>query len=129
MGVASTAMMTATISPIWFDCRSPGTWIALFLSSAGPNHIPLLLCAFNLPLLKHAPSVKIVCVVCHWSILGSWWWLAGLFDILFGSVKFLKHSARFFLHVMVGLNRIASLVALPVMLCSFLIFVRDRFPC
>jgi hypothetical protein len=101
----------------------------LFLSSAGPNHIPLPLCAFNLPLLKHALLVKIVCVVCRWSVLGSWWWLAGSFDILFGSVKILKHSARFFLHVMVGSNRIASLVALAVMLRSFLVFVRDRFLC
>ncbi len=129
VGVASTTVMTATNSPVWFDCSSPGTWSALFLLSASPYHIPLPLCVFSFPLLKHVPSVKIVCVECHWCILGSWWQLAGMFDILFRSVKILKHSARLFLQVIVGLNRIASLVALVVMLCSFLVLVRERFLC
>ena len=120
--------MIATSSPTWFDWDGPGTFMALFCSSAGPNQIPLPLCAFSFPLLKHAPSVKIVTCGCLSWVLGSWCRLAGLCDIFSGFGNILKHSARLFLHVIVGLKIIALSVILVVMLCAFLVLVRERFP-
>ena len=127
-GVAFIAVMIATISPVWFECVSPGTFMALFRPSSGPNHIPLPLRAFSLPLLKHAPSVKMVCCGCQSCVPGSWCLLAGLFDILSGLVKILKHSARLFLHVIDGSKVMASFVIWAILLCSFLVLVRERFP-
>ena len=61
-------------------------------------------------------------------IPGSWYLLAGSFDIFVGSVKILKHSARLFFAVIMGSNRIAPFSALALMFWSFLVLVSDRFP-
>jgi len=57
VGRSCAALITATSSPTWFDCSFPGTRIVWFLGSSGAIHMPLLHCAFDFPLLKHAPSV------------------------------------------------------------------------
>ena len=51
------ALMMAVISATWFDWDGPGILIVWFLSSLGPNQMPLLHLAFSLPLLRQAPSV------------------------------------------------------------------------
>ena len=58
----------------------------------------------------------------------SWCLDASSFDIFARSVKILKHSARLFFVVMVGLNINALLMALALMFCSFLVLVSDRLP-
>ena len=54
IGRSCTTLITATSSPIWFDCSFPGTLIARFLWLLGASHIPLPHCAFVFPLLRHA---------------------------------------------------------------------------
>ena len=56
-GIVSAVTIIVAISPIWFDCSSPGTRMALFCSWFGLNQIPLPQCAFAFPFLKQAPSV------------------------------------------------------------------------
>ena len=99
--------------------------MALFLPSSGLNHILLPLCAFSFPLLKHAPSVKMVCCGCLLCVPGSWCHLA--FDIFSRLVKILKHSARLFLHVIDGSKIMASFIILAILLHSFPVLVRERF--
>ena len=127
-GVAFIAVITATSSPIWLDWGSPRTLIVWFLLSSKLYQIPLLHCASFFPLLKHALSVQTFSRGCLSWVLGSCWCLAGLFDILVGSVNILKHSARSPLLVIVGSKRIAPFVSLAIMFWSLLRFVRDRFP-
>jgi hypothetical protein len=45
-GIVSAAMIIVAISPTWFDCASPGIWMALFRSWLGLNQIPLPHLAF-----------------------------------------------------------------------------------
>ena len=118
--------MTAHISPIWFDYAFSGTFRAVFLLSFWPNQMPLPLLASSLPLLKHAPSVYTVIggspISCGW----VWCRVAGEFEILPGSVKILKHSARFVLLVIVGLKVMSWFVLHAVSLSVFLVAVSER---
>ena len=52
-----------------------------------------------------------------------------MFEILFGSVKILKHSARLFLHVIEGSKRISLLFSLAMTLAAFRAGVSEKFPC
>jgi hypothetical protein len=126
-GVALMAVIIAMISPIWFNCIFLGTFIAWFLSLSRLNHTLLPLCTSSLLLLKQALLVKIFTIGYLSCVLGFWSHLAGLLDILSGFVKILKHSARLFLHVIVELNRIASLFFFAIMFWSFLVLASDRF--
>ena len=89
------AVMTAVISPTWLDWLSPGTLIAWFCGSLFPDQMPAPQATFAFPLLKHAPSVCTVILLCLmcWFLLRHW---AGDLDIFSGSVKILKQSANSF---------------------------------
>jgi hypothetical protein len=58
-GTDDRADITTVSSPTWLDWVGPGTLIAAFLLSLGPNHTPLLHCAFSFLLLKQA---LLVCI-------------------------------------------------------------------
>lgn len=51
------AISAPNASPTWLDWVSPGTLIAVFFGSSGPNHMPLPVRAFCVPPLRQDPSV------------------------------------------------------------------------
>ena len=55
VGIVVAALITAAISPTWFDCSGPGTRMALLNGLLGLTHIPPPQYAFAFPLLKQAP--------------------------------------------------------------------------
>jgi hypothetical protein len=61
-------------------------------------------------------------------IVGFWYLFAGSFNILNGSVKIWKHSARLSLAMIKRLKRIVSLAILALVFWPFLVLVRDRSP-
>ena len=56
-GTEATAMITAAISPIWFDWVGPGTQMDEFDGLSWLTHTLLPQVAFLFPLFRHAPSV------------------------------------------------------------------------
>ncbi len=128
-GVAWMAIITATSSPIWFDCFSPGIQAALFLGSLCANHTPLLHHAFIFPLFILAPSVWISVFGCLRATPGMTRRWPGFLDRFVGSVKIRKHSERLFLLVIDGSKRIALLLLLASRFILFLKLISDRFPC
>jgi hypothetical protein len=123
------APITVTISPIWFDCSAPGIFIALFLWSLGPNHIPLPLHAFDFPLLRHAPSVNTLTVWCLRFAPGSILRFAGCLEGTLGFVKIRKHLVRSFLVVIEGSKVINSFWYHACRFFLFLDVVSERSPC
>ena len=104
------AIIMATSSPIWFDCCSPGTLIALFLGLFSPNHMPLPQAASSLPFLRQLLSVYTVirAVSCPCSRLGFVNLYAGCCGSFGFPARIQKHSSSEFLVVIVGLNSIWS---------------------
>src|SRR5260221_6146867 len=119
------AAITAAISPTWLDCASPGTRIAWFLWSPGPNHIPLPHLASFFPFFRHAPSVYTVISLDLGIGPCARYLLAGASVSLVGSVNTRKHSARSSLHVIVGSKVISLLSILAISFLIFLVLVRD----
>ena len=93
------------------------------------THTPLPLQAFTFPLLWQAPSVYIfisgtlIAAPCPCSRS------VGMLDSWSGVVKIWKHSARLFLLVINGSNRIDPLLAFAILLVTILLLVSDKFPC
>jgi len=107
----------------------PGTFSAVFRASLRPNQTPLPHFAFALPLLKHAPSVYTVILLCLRSGPSGRCRRAGWSASLVWSMKIQKQSARLSLQVIVGSKMISSFFVLAWMFWVFLLLVRDRVPC
>lgn len=108
VSIVVAALITAAISPTWFDCSGPGTRMALLNGLLGPTHIPLPQYVFAFPLLKQAPSVYAVTVWFARLVPGVYCLLTGVRDMRLGSVKMRKHSARSVLHAISGSKSVLS---------------------
>ncbi len=128
-GIVWAVAMMAMSSLVWLDWWGPGVRIARFLWSLFQNQTPPPLLVFCLPLWKQAPLVYIS--IFWWCQFGPsvTWRCAGFFDSFSGSAKTWKQSARLFLQVSVGSNKISPLFSFMIVFWYFLFGVSDRFPC
>lgn len=100
---------TAASSPIWLDCLSPGTLIALFTGLSSLTQIPLPQVALYFPLSLHDPSVYTVMgsVSAPLPVVGVRRRYVGIWISCSGSTKMRKHSDIWFFVVMEGSKSIS----------------------
>ena len=126
VGIMVAVLITAAISPTWFDCSVPGIHIEVLRSLFGFIHMPLPHLAFSFPLSKHAPSVYTVTAWLGRLIPDACLLLTGDWESRLGSAKILKHSVRSVLQAISGSNIVFSLFSSAAILQAFLVWVREK---
>src|SRR6266404_7848090 len=104
-------------------------WIAVFLMWLWPIQIPLPHLALSLLLSQHAPSVYMSIVLGLRANPWTWCHLAGMCDVLSGSVKVRRHSSRLSLQVIEGSKIISLSSSLACQFLSFLRLVGESLSC